>query len=137
MTIAIIISVITVVLSILVHYEFLNYATKIRVRHRRSLISIILVILVAHIVECFIFTISFYILHHLGLGSLIAMVGEVHNSFIDFLYFSLTTFSTLGYGDSNPLEYFKLLASIESLLGFVLITWSASFLFFEMQKGFK
>jgi hypothetical protein len=28
----------------------------------------------------------------------------------------------------------RFLAGLEALLGFVLITWSASFLYFEMQK---
>jgi hypothetical protein len=40
----------------------------------------------------------------------------------------------LGYGDLNPLGSLRFLAGLEALLGFVLITWSASFLYFEMQK---
>ena len=40
----------------------------------------------------------------------------------------------MGYGDivaTGPIRY---LTGMEALTGFVLITWSASFLFLEMQK---
>jgi len=50
------------------------------------------------------------------------------------MYFSFSTFSTLGYGDLNPLDSFRFLAGLEALLGFILITWSASFLYLKMQK---
>ena len=37
------------------------------------------------------------------------------------LYFSLTTFVTLGYGDFAPLGWFKLVTGVEALLGVALL----------------
>ncbi len=40
---------------------------------------------------------------------------------LSWLYFSLTTFVTLGYGDFAPLGWFKLITGIEALLGVTLL----------------
>jgi len=43
-------------------------------------------------------------------------------SFVDSLYFSLVTFTTLGYGDFHPIGAMRFLASFEALLGAALIS---------------
>ncbi len=43
--------------------------------------------------------------------------GRVHGDFLDALYFSVVTFTSLGYGDIRPVGGARLLAGIESLLG--------------------
>jgi len=53
---------------------------------------------------------------------------------MDCVYFSFTTFTTVGFGDIQPTGDLRFLTGIESLTGLVLITWTASFLFVEMQK---
>lgn len=55
-------------------------------------------------------------------------------SLLDCAYFSFTTFTTLGYGDIEAYGVLRFLTGIEALTGLVLITWSASFLFVEMQR---
>ena len=52
----------------------------------------------------------------------------------DILYFSLTTYTSLGYGDIVPLGPSRLLAGVEALVGLVLIAWTASFTYFEMRR---
>lgn len=44
------------------------------------------------------------------------------------LYFSATTFSTLGIGDLVPPEEWRLAAAIEGINGFLLIGWSTAYL---------
>jgi len=44
-----------------------------------------------------------------------------HSSVFSPLYFSLTTFVTLGYGDFAPLGWFKLVTGLEALLGVALL----------------
>jgi hypothetical protein len=44
------------------------------------------------------------------------------------LYFSIATFSTLGYGDVVPPEAWRVLAGIEGMNGFLLIGWSTAYL---------
>ena len=46
-------------------------------------------------------------------------------------------FSTIGFGDISPVGNLKYLTGLEALTGLVLITWTASFLFIEMQKHWK
>ena len=60
-----------------------------------------------------------------------------HGSIMDSVYFSFTVFSTVGFGDIEPTGNLRFLTGIESLTGLVLITWSASFLYFEMQRHWK
>jgi len=62
------------------------------------------------------------------------LTGNFNGSLLDCVYFSSTVFSTVGFGDIVPMGDLRFLTGIESLTGLVLITWSASFLFFEMQR---
>ena len=44
------------------------------------------------------------------------------------LYLSTITFSTVGYGDVVPEHYWRLLAALEGIDGFLLIGWSTAYL---------
>lgn len=44
------------------------------------------------------------------------------------LYFSTTTFSTIGYGDIEPSHDWRILAALEGVNGFLLIGWSTAYL---------
>ena len=60
-----------------------------------------------------------------------AVVYQLLGSFPDFqtaLYFSTSTFSTVGYGDVIVPHEWRLLASLESVNGFLLIGWSTAYL---------
>lgn len=48
--------------------------------------------------------------------------GFVYKHMINPLYFSLVTFTTLGYGDFKPEPWLRLIASTEALLGAILIS---------------
>jgi uncharacterized membrane protein len=50
------------------------------------------------------------------------------------VYFSFTTYSTLGVGDIEPYGNIRFVTGLESLVGLVLITWTASFLYLEMTR---
>jgi hypothetical protein len=49
----------------------------------------------------------------------------------------VTTYTTLGFGDIVPVGPVRFLTSVEALTGFVLITWSASFTYLEMNRFWK
>ena len=59
---------------------------------------------------------------------------RLYCAMLDCAYFSFTTFTTLGYGDIEAVGQLRHLTGIEVLAGLMLITWSASFLFLEMQR---
>lgn len=44
------------------------------------------------------------------------------------LYFSTTTFSTVGFGDIVPGQRWRILAALEGVDGFLLIGWSTAYL---------
>jgi voltage-gated potassium channel Kch len=49
-------------------------------------------------------------------------------SFATSLYFSVVTFSTLGYGDVVPDPTWRLMAAMEAINGFLLVGWSTAYL---------
>jgi len=63
--------------------------------------------------------------------------GNFNGTMMDSAYFSFTVFSTVGFGDIELVGDLRYLTGMESLTSLVLITWSASYLFFEMQRHWK
>lgn len=125
-----------VVLAVTIHYEFLfqvtKYIPRMALKHRYRIVIGVLTAIVAHAVEIWIFALAYYFMVRTdGWGSL---EGNFNGSLMDCSYFSFTTFTTLGFGDIEPFGYVRYLTGIESLTGLVLITWTASFLYFEMQR---
>ncbi|EEF79400.1 potassium channel family protein [Methylophaga thiooxydans] len=131
-----VINTLLVLICVVIHYETLyQLARRLSVVHispRRRVLVGVMVILLAHIVEIWLFALGYYAMaNSAGFGSL---SGNTNLSLLDCGYFSFTTYTTLGFGDIEPSGYLRFLTGIESLTGFVMITWSASFLFLEMQK---
>jgi Ion channel len=127
---------IIVAVAVVIHYEFLYHMTKLvqrmRINHRYRIVSGVFGALCAHAVEVWIFALAFYCMHHAdGWGHL---EGNFSGTLMDCAYFSFTTFTTLGFGDIAPIGDLRYLTGIESLTGLVLITWTASFLYLEMQR---
>jgi len=56
---------------------------------------------------------------------------------LDCVYFSAVCFTTLGLGDMFPIGAIRFMTGAEALCGLVLITWSGSFTFVEMQRFWK
>lgn len=134
--ILILIIAVMIALAVLVHYECLYRLTllmpKLRVRYQYRLVLGVFGALLAHVLEVFFFGFAYYYMHAAnGLGYL---EGRFVISLSDAMYFSFTTYTTLGYGDIEPFGGIRFLAGVESLAGLLLITWTASFLFIEMQR---
>lgn len=91
--------------------------------------------LLAHAIEVWCFALTYYLMIRDGeWGSL---SGNFDGSFMDCVYFSFTTYTTIGFGDISPMGNLKFLTGVQALTGLVLISWTASFLFIEMQKYWK
>lgn len=125
-----------VMAAVVIHYEFLFRLSlllrHVKIRHRPRVLLGVGGALVAHAVEVWLFAGVYYLMHHAkGWGQL---TGHFDGSLMDCVYFSFTTFTTLGFGDIQPEGDMRFLTGIEALTGLVLITWTASFLFVEMQK---
>ncbi len=125
-----------IALAVLVHYEFLyqmsNAIPKIKIKHRFRIVLSVFGALIAHSIEIWLFSVAYYFLHHVQKWGYLE--GNFDGSLMDCVYFSYTTFTTLGLGDIEPHGHIRHLVGIESLTGLLLITWTASFLYYEMQR---
>jgi len=61
--------------------------------------------------------------------------NEITHHPIDALYFSLVTWTTLGYGDLHPTEPVRLLAALEAMLGTLFIPLLLAAIIFTLQSN--
>jgi len=133
---AVLINTFVVALCVVIHYEFLYRLSTViptlRIKHRLRIVLGVAGALIAHAAEVWVFAYAYYFMHHSeGWGKL---QGNSEGTLLDCVYFSFTTYSTVGYGDIEPIGLLRYMTGIESLTGLVLITWTASFLYYEMQR---
>ena len=106
-------------LAILIALMNFEFARRIRAgsafMRALTLLGVALGLVVVHAVE-----IWSYAAAYLTLGA----VPDIEEA----LYFSTTTFSTVGYGDVTLRGHWRLVAAIEGANGFLLIGWSTAFL---------
>lgn len=131
-----IVNLLIVGVAVMIHYEFLHRITlmmpKMKIRHRFRIVLGVFFALTAHAAEIWIFGIAFYLMNKSDdWGSL---TGHFDGSLLDCVYYSFTSYTTLGTGDIVPLGDLRFLAGLESLTGLVLVTWTASFLYLEMTR---
>lgn len=128
--------VLVISLAVLIHYEFLHRLSMriqtMKIRHRLRIVVGVFGALVAHSVEVMLFAVVYYLLPASGKWG--SLAGNYDGSFLDSAYFSYTIFTTLGFGDIQPHGYIRHLVGLESLAGLLLITWTASFLYYEMRR---
>lgn len=122
--------------AILIHYEALyrlsNLIPKLSVSHHFRVVIALFGAMCAHVIEIWLFAFGYYFL--INFDNFGSLSGNFNNSLTDCSYFSFTTYTSLGYGDIEPLGHIRFLAGLESLVGLVLIGWTASFMYIEMQK---
>ena len=133
---AVLISLALLVATVMIHYEVLRGASRLTphlsIPLRARILVTITAALFAHVVEVGLYALTFHLMdHQFGLG---AIEGATDGTALDFIYFSLTTYATLGVGDLSPHGPIRLVAGVEALNGLVLIAWSASFTYLSMEK---
>jgi len=127
-------------ICVLLHYEGLSQLSRrlplLGVQRRRRVLHGIFGVLGIHVVEIWVFALATFGLVHLD-----SRFGQIRgipsNSLLDHVYFSAVTFSTVGFGDVVPIGPLRFLVGLEALSGFVLITWSASFTYLEMDRYWR
>lgn len=122
--------------AVLLHYEMLHVLTlwipKLVIRHRYRIVVGVFGALFAHLCEIALFALGFLLMmRHGGFGT---FGGNFDGSFADCFYFSITSYTSLGFGDIEPFGAVRILSGLEALTGLVLITWTASFMFIEMRR---
>ncbi len=134
--IAIIATIITVTLCVIVHYEGLRILTdslKVPRHHDRArVVLLILCLLVLHVISIWLFGIAYYV--QLNFFEVGALSGMASPNLFDCVYHSAMSYTTIGFGDIVPVGALRLMTGMEGLTGLVMITWSASYTFLVMLK---
>lgn len=120
-----------------IHYQSLRlintYLPRLKVVPGRTRVMIAVVgALVSHLVHMVLFAVAYYTMDRYSAGAIDATTGG--RTFIEFMYFSAETYTSLGLGDIFPLGMMRLIVGIESITGLVLIGWTASFTYLEMRR---
>ena len=103
-----------------------KYVTDVSWSGRRSMLVLVytaLIVLALHTVEIVIWAITYRNL---------MPVSELA-SFEEAVYFSIVTFTSLGYGDITLSEGWRLLSGMEALSGIILVGWSTAMIFSVVQ----
>lgn len=133
-----VINIVVISLAVFIHYETLfslsKFLPRLALPRHRVLLALIAVLL-AHTFEVWIFSVAYYLLH--ADGGFGALTGNFSDSLLDCAYFSFTVYTSLGFGDIVPVGDLRFLCGLESLIGLVMIAWSASFMYMEMQNNWR
>lgn len=126
-----------IALAVFIHYETLytlasHLPRLTRIAPSYRVLLGVFAILVAHAIEIWVFALGYYISIGLDHGALYGMTTS--DPLSDCVYVSWIAYTTVGFGDVVASGDMRFLPGLEALTCFVLITWSASFLFIEMQK---
>lgn len=71
-----------------------------------------------------------------ALAYLLLLPGNQLTSFEEAAYFSVVTFTTLGYGDITLVEHdWRLLSGLEALNGILLVGWTTALLYVVVQRS--
>jgi len=138
-SIVVMLTIAVVIACVVLHYEALSGLTtglkRVDLSPRPRILLLIFAILCFHVIEVWIFGVAyFFLISNDGHGALYASYPI---GMLDCVYYSAVIFTTLGLGDIVPLGAVRFLTGTEALTGFVLLTWSASFTFVEMQRFWR
>ena len=125
-----------IVSTVALHYEAIHWLAfnecLRRLSPRSTILVSLLVLILCHCAEVWIWAFGYAVLDYLpNAGS---FVGSHDRHLLDHVYFSFTSYTTVGFGDIAPTGHIRFTSSMESLIGLILIAWSASYLLFVMQK---
>ena len=133
---ALLIAFATVGLCVIVHYEALRLTSllipRLSIPPRPKVLVVIAAVFLAHLAEIIIYAITYRLME--SFPELGEIAGHFSANAIDYFYFSITSFTTLGIGDLFPHGAYRIVVGFESLTGFGLIGWSVSFTYLVMQE---
>jgi hypothetical protein len=134
---AILLCLFLVSVCVLMHYETLRLLndriSRVRIVSTRAKVLVALVgAMASHLRQIAVFALAFWLLRDkFGMGG---FGGTFQDSLSSFLYFSSETYTTLGFGDIYPTGSLRMICGIESLVGLLMVSWTASFTYLEMRR---
>ncbi len=104
---------------------------RLRLGLEARVLVVIAIAFAAHVIEALVYGVGFMVGEMLSLGTL---TGPVSRDPMDYLYYSMTSYTSLGLGDVAPTGHLRFLTGVESLNGLLLIAWSASYTYLAMGR---
>ena len=123
-----------------IHYEVLrllciSLPRARAIKNQAKVMAAIAGAMVSHLLQIALYAGAYYLLRdRFGLGS---FGGQFQDAFSSFAYFSAETYTSLGMGDIFPTGGLRLFTGIETLTGLLMLGWTASFTYIEMQRYWK
>lgn len=139
MVTTVLVSLVALVLATLVHYEALYLLSvqigRWRTLHRLRVLVAVLGAFAAHAIEVGLYGIGIHVLVTVaGAGTL---TPESEDGFWSAMYLAGQCYTSLGFGDLHVQGPVRLITVTATLNGLLLIAWSASFLYLEMERYWK
>lgn len=139
MLITLSITLVLVIVCIMLHYEAMRIMQRAgawlhrnSAWHRWHLSILVCGLLIAHVFEVMLFGLTYCVL--MDGNAYGSIVGSPSPGLAECIYFSFSNYTSLGYGDLTPSGPLRFMAGMEALTGLVLITWTASFIYLQMQR---
>jgi len=136
------ISILVIAITSLITYEILGFVWNtlphLSFTPRLRVLLIIIPIFTSHIIAVWLYALVYFLVeNYTSLGHLTGNISGssmTYSSFMERLYFSASTYTSLGFGDIVPNKDLRMLASAEVLNGLVMIGWTISFTYLSMEK---
>lgn len=136
MAFAVLFAILLVASTFLFHFAVLRWLSggmaQIPMTAGLRILVIVLAALAAHLVEVVLYAAAYAagerVFHLGGFGGL-SVAG-----FLDYLYFSIVSYTSLGLGDVFPSDHLRFITGVEALNGLLLIAWSGSFIYIAMSR---
>ena len=136
---ALALSLLLISAAVMIHFHALRGLSRVQdhlaVSGRLKILLVIFGLIAAHVLEAAVFAAGYAVgerVLHLG-----TFVGAPVMSASQLFYFSIEAFTTQGVGDVYPVGPLRLIASLEPLVGLILIGWSGSFTFLAMGLDWR
>lgn len=136
MVIAILLAVLLVLVTFLFHFTVFMWLSRQLSRIQMSpsvrMLIIVLAILVAHLFEISLYAVAYKVGDNMfAIGS---FSGISVSRPLDYFYFSIVSYTSLGLGDVYPSGHLRFITGVEALNGLLLIAWSGSFIYLAMGR---
>lgn len=100
-----------------------------------SVLGTMVALVSLHTVEILAFAVVYKVL--LAWGGFGTLAGEFSNSWSDLVYFSGINFVTLGYTQIETSGSIRMINMMQSLGGFMVLTWSATLLYSVCERSWR
>lgn len=123
-------SAVLIVLVVLSHDAILHCC--VRMQRKLRMVAVMFLLFLSHCLHIWIYAIGYWVaVEKIGIGEL---SGALNGNFYDYVYFSGTSYSSLGYGDVTASGGLRDIATFECVIGLLMIGWSTAFAFWHMKR---